>query len=1053
MKRTLYASVALVPMSVLVAQLSWAQVTTSAMNGIITDKSGEGLPGATVIAVHTPTNTQYVAPTNSEGRFNLQNMRVGGPYTIRVSFVGYKEAVRENIFLSLGQNQRLDINLSESEQTLGEVVVSVRRDPVINAGRTGAATSVQREQIERLPTLNRSLQDFTRLNPQTNGNSVGGSNNRFNNITIDGAVNNDVFGLSGSGTPGGGAGTQPIALDAIQEIQVVVAPYDVKLGNFTGGGINAVTRSGTNELSASIYGYGRNQNTVGRSVTRNAAGDYEKAADFRNYQTGARVGGAIVKDKVFFFLNGEISRRNEPLQFNPGTSQSRFRQGQLDSLATYVRETYGYDVGTTGNITRRTNSDKIFARLDFNLSDRHQLTLRHNYVSAFDDNISRGSANFRYGNNSYLFNSTTNSSVAELNSRFGRFSNNLLLSYNRIRDNRQIAGSLFPQVQIDDNGRRFLFGTERSSAANELDQDIFEFTDNVTASFGKHTVTVGTHNEVFKFRNLFLNNYNGSYTFTSLANFYARRPANISATYSLDPNNRFPAAKFTAAQLGFYAQDEYSPVENVRITAGLRLDVPYFPDKPGFNQTVTTTFGEKIRTDNTPSGQLLWAPRVGFNWDVNNDTKVQLRGGTGIFSGRVPFVWLSNSYINNGLQTGTIFLNNPATFEPNTENIPTTFASGVQRTTEINVMSKDFKIPQVWRTNLAVDFRLPGDIVATLEGIYSKTLNDIYYKDINLKAPIGRLAGPDNRPVYSSSTSGANSRRVNDAYTNVFLLDNTSKGYRYNMTGQLQKSFKSGLNTMVAYTYGLAKDVNSGLSSTANSNWRFNQVQFDPNNPELSFSAFDQRHRVLATGGYTLRYLEDKLATSFSLVYEGLSGRPFTYLYGQGRDLNNDLGQSGNDLLYVPRDQSEITLVPTNSSDTRTPAQIWGALNSFIENDPYLRTRRGQYVERSGARMPWTHQVDIRIAQSLNFLGGGKKNVLEVSLDIINFGNLLNREWGRQYSIANNSVELLRPESTGANVRPTFSFPSSFSTTNRAWDIAPFASRWQGQLGVRYSFN
>ncbi|MCC3153826.1 carboxypeptidase regulatory-like domain-containing protein [Hymenobacter sp. BT770] len=1073
------------------ARLGWSQgATTAAMSGIITDKDGSALPGATVIAVHTPTNTQYVAPTNSDGRFNIQGMRVGGPYTVRVTFVGYQDVTRNDINLSLGQNLRLDVPLSTSTTELAEVQVSGRRDNVINASRTGAETNVSREQINQLPTLNRSLNDFTRLTPQAGGagsSSFGGANNRYNNITIDGAVNNDVFGLAGSGTPGGQAGTNPIALDAIDQIQVVLAPYDVTLGNFTGAGVNAVTRSGSNDLSASIYGFGRNQNTIGKSVTEPRT----KAADFSNYQTGFRVGGAIVKDKVFFFLNGEIARRNEPLAFLPGTADSKVTTADLERIRTAsLNAVYtsgpragqliygGYDPGSYGDLTRRTESNKIFARLDFNISENNTLTLRHNFVKAFDDNITRASNNVRFSNNAYKFNNTTNSTVAELNSRFsGGFSNKLILTYTAIRDSRDVLGNPGPSYQISDNGNTYTLGAERSSVANQLDQDIVEITDNLTKSFGKHTITLGTHNEGFKFRNLFLNNGSGYYLFgatsavaasgsnpaipayTGIQNFELGRSTRIQASYPTANNGE---AKFKAAQLGFYVQDVYSPIESLRLTYGVRLDVPLFIDKPGDNTAVSGRFGEGYKTNNTPNGQLLFSPRLGFNWDVNNDTKVQLRGGTGIFSGRVPFVWISNSYTNSGLiqgsvdQTGTT----ASGTTPASAVLPTIYLAqndiatkyNPVATSQINLTRNDFKLPQVWRSNLAVDFRLPGDVVATVEGIYSKTLNDIYYKDINLTDPVGRLAGPDQRPVYGASTAA---RRIDPRFTNVYLLDNTSKGYRYNATFQLQKRFTNGLNSTVAYTYGVSKEINSGSSSTASSNYGFNQVMYDPNNPELGYSRNDQRHRVIGSAGYTFRYANDALATTFTLFYEGLSGQPLTYISGQNSDLNRD-GNTGNDLLYIPtnvRDANQIKLVPSGTTDTRTVAQIQDQFDAFIENDPYLRTHRGQIAERFAARLPWTHQIDVRVAQDFNFMAGGKKNSFQVTFDVQNVGNLLNNDWGRQYSVANNAVELLRVESTGPGVQPTFSFPAAFATTNRSYDYSPFFSRWQGQLGVRYSFN
>jgi outer membrane receptor protein involved in Fe transport len=1049
--KNLFTRLMLIVVMCLPMHLSRAQgATTASMNGVIADKNGAGLPGATIVAIHTPSNTQYAASTNADGRYNLQNMRVGGPYTITATYIGYQEQKREGISLNLGQNLKLDFNLAESSIGLNEVQVVADRGAVINADRTGAATNVSREQIERLPTLNRSLTDFTRLTPQASGNSIGGANNRYNNITIDGAVNNDVFGLAGSGTPGGQAGTQPISLDAIDQIQVVLAPYDVKFGNFTGGGINAVTRSGTNNLEGSVYGFMRNEKTVGKDPITDT-----KAADFTDYQTGFRVGGPIIKDKLFFFLNGEITRRTEPLLNNLGESSSIVPEADVRLLSETLLSKYGYDAGTFGALDRRTESNKLFARLDYNLNDRHQLTLRHNFVEAFDDNITRTRTTFRLGNNAYEFSNSTNSSVAELKSRFSEsLSNSLLVGYSRIRDTRDTPGGLFPQVTIRFNNsgsNTITAGTERSSAFNELDQDIFEFTDNLTLFKSNHTFTFGTHNEFFRFRNLFINNGNGYYQFNSMQDFLDEKPFQIEQTYSADPNNPTPAAKFDAMQLGFYAQDEVSVTENLRVTLGVRLDIPVMPDTPFRNERVETVFSKypeyaDLRTDDTPSGQLLWAPRVGFNWDVYGDQKMQVRGGTGIFTGRVPFVWLSNQFTNNGITFKTLTLRNQTAtgnFEPQVDQIRN--LGGAVSTSEINLVTSDFKIPQTFRTNLAVDYTLPLGIIATVEGIYTKTLNDIVYKDINLKGPVGSLSGPDNRPFYASSNTA---RSVSTEFTNVILLDNTSKGSSYNLTGQLQKNFDNGLTTMVAYTYGESKDVNSGASSTARSNWQFNQIVNDPNAPELSYSRFDIRHRIIATGGYTLNWLNN-FSTSISLFYEGQSGSPFTYLYSQ--DLNSDTN-TGNDLMYVPRDFAESGLVDQINSTTklvtRTAAQQWEDLNAFIEGDEYLRTRRGQYTERNGARTPWTHRFDLRLAQDIFANVGTKKNTLQLTFDIQNIGNLINQDWGRNYSVNNAAVELVRFEKRDANNRPTFTF------TKPAGDVwsTTFSSRWQGQVGVRYIF-
>ncbi|WP_299819431.1 carboxypeptidase regulatory-like domain-containing protein [uncultured Pontibacter sp.] len=1011
--------------------------TTAALSGTIKDQSGTALPGATIIAVHTPTNTQYVATTNVDGYYNIQNMRVGGPYTVSTSYVGYQEQRTEGVNLALGQTARVDFTLSESSRQLGEVEIVGERNDVFNQDRTGAATNVSREQLENLPTLSRSLQDFTRLTPQASGNSIAGSNNRYNNITIDGAVNNDVFGLAGSGTPGGQAGTQPISLDAIQEIQVVIAPYDVKLGNFTGGGINAVTRSGTNQFSGSVYGFGRNEDIIGKAVE----GPREKADEFKNYQYGVRVGGPVVKDKLFFFLNYDATRITEPVRFAPGSAESQIPLSDAQRLATFVQETYGYDVGSFGNFDRNTESDKFFIRFDWNITNNHSLTLRHNFVDAFQESFSRSRAEARFGNNAYQFNSKTNTTVAELNSRISNsLSNNLIIGYSSIRDNRETFGGLFPQVTIFDPVGTLVFGSERSSTANELDQDIFEFTDNLSFLVGKHNFTFGTHNEFFKFRNLFINNLNGRWDFNSIDDFINNDPSRVRASYSLTGDAR-PAAEFNAAQLGFYFQDEYTASERLKVTLGVRLDLPVFPDKPARNEQLEADFQSffpGLRTDRTPSGQLLWAPRLGFNFTPTDDRAFQIRGGTGVFTGRVPFVWLSNQFVNTGTILGTVDVRDPETFIPDPGQ--QVQAGPPVTTVEVNVIEDDFKLPQVWRSNLAFDYTLPLDIVATVEGIYSKTLNDVVYRDLNLLPPVGQLEGADNRNVFPVQ------RRRNPNYTNVILLDNTSEGFRYSLTGQLRKDFANGLNTSVAYTYGKSKDVNSGTSSTALSNYEFNQIINNPNNPELAYARFDVRHRIVGTSGYTFRYANN-FATGISLFYQGQSGLPITYVYNQ--DLNRD-GNFANDLIYVPRDQSEINLVPlTVSGTTYSPDEQWDALNAFIERDDYLSDRRGQYAERYAGRMPWTHQFDLRLLQDFYLNVGENRHTLQITFDIFNVGNLLNRDWGRQYFVNNNANEIIRFAGRNTAGQPTF----TFNPNNRAYNISQFDSRWQGQLGVRYIFN
>lgn len=1040
--------------------------TTASISGLVSSSTGETLPGANVIAVHEPTGTRYGTVTRPDGRFNLPNLRTGGPYTIAVSFVGYGTQQKTGINLALGQEYTTNFTLSEAEDQLDEVVVTAEVDPVLNSGRTGAATNISSEELQTLPTLSRSLGDFTRLTPQANGNSFGGVNNRFNNITIDGAVNNDVFGLSGSGAPGGQAGAQPISLDAIQEIQVVLAPYDVTLGNFTGGGINAITRSGTNEFAGSVYYFARNENTIGNDPETG-----EDPLDFKENQYGVRLGGPVIKNKLFFFVNADFSRRAQPLTFNAGEPGAVLSVEDAETLSSFLIDTYGYDPGGFGPSTVRTESDRFFARLDWNISTNHQLTLRHNYVNAFDDNISRSNSLFRFGNNAYTFNNTTNSTVLEFRSQFSNnYANKLIVGYSSIRDNRETLGELFPQVTINFPGtaNRLEFGSQRSSVANELDQDIFEFTDNFKIYAGDHIITLGTHNEFFKFRNLFINNVSGRWDFGSLADFYADEPSRVRATYSLIPGNPRPAAEFNAAQLGFYAQDEYAVNEQLTVTAGLRLDVPLIPDAPANNPLFAETFDGK-RTDETPNGQLLWAPRVGFNWDATGDRTLQVRGGTGIFTGRVPFVWLSNQYTNTGTIFGTVDIrgnnniNGGNGFEPNPE-LQGPNLGRVQNTVEVNAIDQNFRIPQVWRSNLATDIVLPGGVVATLEGIYTRTLNSIKYQDINLTAPAGELdeslsGGADTRDVYpigQDPDTRIPYRRIEGSFTNAIFLTNTDEGYAYSLTGQLRKEFESGLNAMVAYTYGKSKDINSGASSTALSNWEYNQIVSNPNDPALAYSNFDLRHRIIGNLGYRLEY-GNHFATSVSLFYAGNSGTPFTYLYFG--DLNND-GARENDLLFVPEGPADIKLKELVIEDrsgnvvaTYTPEQQWAALNEFIENDDYLSTRRGQYAERNGARTPWEHHFDLRLMQDFYVKVAGERNTIQLTLDVFNIGNLISDEWGRSYFVSNQAVTLVTyDDNLGRRLANEDGFTFNPTTSATPWGVSQFGSRWQGQIGVRYIF-
>ncbi|MBF9236768.1 TonB-dependent receptor [Hymenobacter sp. BT683] len=1161
------------------ARLGWSQgATTAAMSGVITDKDGMGLPGATVIAIHTPTNTQYPAPTNSEGRFNIQNMRVGGPYTVRVTFVGYKDVVREGLSLSLGQNLRFDQKLSDATTELSEVTVSGRRDPIMSADRTGASTTVQRETIERLPTLNRSLGDFTRLTPQANGQSFGGRNSGFNNITIDGAIFNNAFGLQS--TVGGQAGAQPISLDAIDQIQVSIAPFDVRQGSFTGAGINVVTRSGTNKISASIYDFYRNQDLVGSKVG-DVTSDYPK---FNLNNIGFRVGGPIIKDKLFFFVNAESERRNDPPTGNFTANRSTTAPDQnstisnasgrdLDVLSSFLQEQYGYNPGPYENYNLRSNSDKATIKLDWNISANHRFNIKYNYLRSYADippstsgAIAGQRSQSRFGlpylSSYYTINNNLNSLIGELNSTLGggKYSNNLTVGYSAFRDFRESSGGIFPLVDIGTsvglstgaglngiNATNSLttFGYEPFSAFNILNSDVFQVGDNFTAYLGKHNVTVGTYNEFYKFRNGFAPNYYGNYSFNSLEDFYASAGFNYDRTnatysplgagatrpgpqrynlqYSALSDGSFPYADITAAQLGLYAQDEWSPRNNLRLTIGLRADLPYLTsDLVQNTNAAALTFrdGVKINTGDVPNKTVLFSPRVGFNWDVNDDRKTQLRGGTGIFTGRVPFVWLSNQASNNGVQFGSFSTSGAvpttntttgvvspnASVYPFNANVDAYRPQNAAANTAYNlaVTDSDFKFPQVWRTNLAVDQELIGGVIGTLEAFYTKDINAVYHQNVNLPgtegSPANRATGADTRAIFytvnspavisnglatttrnfqiygpiATAQGGNTAARPN--ISDAILMKNTNKGYSYAVTGQLQKSFSSGLYASVAYTYSDSRSVNDG-GSIAQSIWRDRAVSGDPNSDALSYSNFLQQHRVILSASYRREYL-NHLGTTLSLFYEAAPAGRFSYVYSG--DMNGD-NQTSNDLMYVPRTQSEInlrniTLVPaipaTTPGATPVPAVIytadqqWADLNNYINQDDYLSTRRGEYAERNGAARPWQNRLDFRLLQDIFTNLGTNRNTLQLSVDLFNVGNLINSEWGT-FQTANRTNPLTFV-GYNAQTQPVYEYrylvnpvrnaDTSVTTGTKLTDTfrqdtGGIGSRWQGQVGIRYIFN
>ena len=1071
-------------------------VTTASISGVVKDAKGTALPGANIVAVHLPSGTTYGSSTRSDGGYTIPNARIGGPYKLTVSFVGYNTQEQGEIMLSLGVTANFNFQLTETGLELNEIIVS--SSALINQDRTGAITNISTAQIQQLPTLSRSFNDYLRLTPQANGNSFGGRSAGFNNITVDGGLFNNAFGLSG--TVGGQANAQPISLDAIDQITTSLAPYDVREGSFTGAGVNVVSRSGTNEITGSLYHFFRNEGFVNKKV-RDLDNPYPNF-DVKN--TGLRLGGPIIKDKLFFFVNYELERRTDPgTTFSAsrpglsGTNVSAVQATELDALRTFLQSNYGFDAGSYEGYNLESNSDKAAVKIDYNISNAHKLTLKYNYLESYRDvppSGSGGIANTRSPGNTglpflgayYRINNNLNSFTAELNSNLGnKYANKFQIGYSAFRDFRESTTikQPFPMVDIGNGTGGFLtsFGYEPFSANNILNTNVIQISDNFDVYMGPHTFSFGTYNEIYKFENGFAPNYYGIYRFASLSDFYASaagtagRSSFYRLQYSAADDGAFPLVTTKAVQLGFYAQDKYEVNANLNVTLGLRVDIPTINADIARNNAVagfSFRDGVTIETDKTQKSQLLWSPRVGFNWDVMGNNKTQVRGGSGIFTGRVPYVWISNQASNNGVLFGSrdytaaqlstlVFSPNVDAYRPGIGSNPPASASA---TYAIAATDQNFKFPQVWRTNFAVDQTFAGTWIASLDFAYTKDLNAVYNQNVNLpNAPRSAVAvgsGSDTRPIFypalpltaGTSNSTANTR-LNSPVTDAILMRNTNEGYSYFITAQLKKKFAFGLDAMVAYNYTDAKSVNDG-GSIAQSIWRDRQVSGDPNQNVLGYFNSLQKHRIISSLNYRKEYA-GHFATSVGMFYEMAPSGRFSYVYAG--DMNGDNAGGNNDLIYIPRDQSEIILQNITNTDATiyTAAQQWADLDAYISQDDYLNANRGSYAERNGAQRPWFGQLDFRVLQDFYLDLAGKRNTLQLSVDIFNFGNMLNTDWGVFQTP--NRTSLVEFRGYNATGQPLFRYPYLNNTTKEPLtktyrDDLGLGSRWQMQLGIRYIF-
>jgi hypothetical protein len=1064
----------------LVTSSAFAQQTSSALSGKISDASAKGLPGAAVQVVFTPTNTSYGVVTNTEGRYFLANLNPGGPYEITITFIGYQSEKYKDINLKLGETQKLDVTLQNETQLLSEVAIVGLSENATE--KIGTATSVSREQIAALPTLSRSFSDFTRLTPQSSNNSFAGTNFRYNNITLDGAINNDAIGFSPSlggltGTanqPGSSTRTNSFSLDAIQQVQVQIAPYDVSLGNFTGGSINAVSRSGSNVVTGSVYGFGRNSSITGNYKGTDKVGDGSINSSYYDYQTGFRLGLPLIKDKLFLFTNEEVTNNSVPVLFPAGSPNYFMTTAIVDQIVqkfesmpvSQYNPTGGFNPGAIGSYNTFSKSIKYFNRIDWIINKNHSLAVRNNTIVSSASNLERSTTEFQFGSYDFIQHNNNTSTVAELKSRFGNnVSNSLIAGYTDIKDYRD-PYAIFPQIQINGiNGGHALIGTNMTAGIFNTRQRTFEFTDNLKIFRGSHTYTFGTHNEFYKINFGVINTWNGRFDYSSLASFLADNPSRMRALY--DPTDNSRTTQFNkAANVGAfnivltsaYVQDEWVK-DQLTLTYGLRADLPVMPNGPNglarSNFPVNpANFGNSFSYNN-PSrigtnyfGQVYLSPRIGFNYDIKGDKSLIIRGGSGLFTGRLPFAWIGYAYLNNGSSYNALDISPKV---GTTIPIPTdqtqfkAFASAnsSKNRTELDLFDKNFSLPKMWRSNVAVDVQLGDGYKLTLEALYTKTIKDVQIKQVNLKDSATYASYDINhqQPLYLTAAAGTGNR-VSNGFSSVYLITNTDQGYRYQLTAQISKSYPFGISFFGAYTYGQSKDILNGIRNSSESSWQLNQA-LNPNDPGLTYSNFDIRHRIVATTQY--RKTWGLAGTSYiSLIYTSQSGTPYSYAITSSNNLTKNGQQI--DLFYVPK---------SSENPYNLPAAQLQAFDQFITGDKYLSSRRGQFTERNGARTPWNNQLDLRLMHNFNIKAGKKTNIVQLSFDIINFSNLIDKNWGVYYFVPNtlnSSVDpglsiLSRTVNNGVTI-----VNGSYATPSAKYSIDQFSSRWKAQAGVRYTF-
>ena len=1035
-----------------------AQVTTSSIKGLVVDDLNEPLLGANIVAIHNPTGTKYGAISNEDGRFNLVNLRVGGPYEITISYVGYATQVKTDVYLTLGKTYNLDLTLQSDSQALQEVVVVSDQSGTFGSDRTGAETSVGRRELTRLPTISRSASDFTRLEPTASGNSFGGRNDQFNNFSLDGAIFNNPFGLD-SPTPGGQTGSQPISLDAIEQIQVSTAPYDVTQSGFTGASINAVTKSGTNELHGTAYGFFRNENLTGGKVK----GEDVIKPKLSQNQYGVSIGGPIVKNKLFFFANFEKEERDDlgsngwiPNTGSGAINESRVLESDLIAVQSALAG-LGYDTGRYEGFTYGSGSTKGIFKLDWNINDNNRLAVIYNFLDASQEKpahptaIAQRGPNFttlQFENSGYEINNKLQSFQLELNSTLtDEVTNKLQVGYTHFDDFRNPLSTPAPIINIQDgnNSNYIIAGHEPFSINNTLDQKVFQLTNNMNIFKGDHTYTVGFSFEKFQFQNSFnlaaYDNFSFPYRGTfnipgfggpypSVQDFltdasdtngvlaqnlaYAKNRYNSLNAAGTGNDGGWKLAELNVGQFAFYVQDEWNVLENFKLTYGVRFDKPmYFDTSDLIQKFIDTDNGasrdnsvsyynpntnEEVTLNSTvmPTNKWLISPRIGFNWDAKDDKTVQVRGGTGLFTGRLPFVWIGNQV--SGADDGFLQLVDP-----------------------------EFQFPQVWRTNLGLDKRFENGIIGTLDVSYTKDLNAAHVQNWGLRNPTGTLNAPgDNRPTYTDADKG----------NNAYVFTNSDQGRVFNVSVKGQKTFSNGLYTMFAYSYLNAKDVNSIEAEITGDAFDFNPNLGNANADVLGYSKYGDTHRFIGVLSKNFEYAQGKWNTTISTFFEYAQGARYNYTYAG--NINGDSSGQNNDLLYIP------TVAEVGQMQFSGAGQA-EAFETYIQQDDYLSENRGAYMERYGALAPWRGRWDLKLLQDYKF---NNDNKIQFSVDVLNLGNLINSNWGVVQQ-PNNISPIGVNVDASTNI-PTYTFNPELTKTY-GYD-ASLLSRWQAQFGLRYIF-